>query len=87
MLKLQSWNSYSWIDERLAWNPAHYGNITETRFNYNQVSNETTSKHKKLIKKALHCRYGFLTLLSTTLLEGRNILSTPKELFTQMAKF
>ena len=51
MLKLQSWNSYSWIDERLAWNPAHYGNITETRFNYNQVSNETTSKHKKLIKQ------------------------------------
>ena len=38
-MTLTSWTTYKWTDSRLAWDPSKNYNISELKFNYDQVWN------------------------------------------------
>ena len=38
-MTLTTWTTYKWTDSRLAWDPSKNNNISELKFNYDQVWN------------------------------------------------
>ena len=87
MLILNTWNSYKWTDARLSWDPAHYGNITELRFPHDKVKLILISVFSKSILWLKFFRFGFRTLLFTTLKPRLNIWLTIKLLSTHLEWF